>query len=199
MPEAGEPRMWWGQDLGGIELLRATLSEFSFRPHAHEEFFIALTEGGLATPTYRGHTHVIGASDLIVLNPEEAHSGGPPAEGTWTYRALYPRPDLMHEIGAEFPGGRPALPEFGGDGVRDAGSRAACQGAPQGGPADRNGSRGDGLLRPGAPHPTVQAHCGRDSRPVCSPCPGCDSMNSSSVDPGRAALRGAVRARALAA
>jgi len=111
--------MWWGQDLGGIELLRATLSEFSFRPHAHEEFFIALTEGGLATPTYRGHTHVIGASDLIVLNPEEAHSGGPPAEGTWTYRALYPRPDLMHEIGAEFPGGRPALPEFGGDVVRD--------------------------------------------------------------------------------
>lgn len=111
--------MWRAEDLGGLELLRATLSEFAFRPHAHEEFFIALSEGGLATPTYRGDTHVIGPGDLIVLNPEEAHAGGPPAEGSWTYRALYPRPDLMREVMAEFPGGGPTLPEFGGDVVRD--------------------------------------------------------------------------------
>jgi AraC-like DNA-binding protein len=111
--------MWRAEDLGGLELLRATLSEFAFRPHAHEEFFIALTEGGLATPTFRGDTHVIGPGDLIVLNPEEAHAGGPPAEGSWTYRALYPRPDLMRGITAEFPGDRPTMPEFGGDIVRD--------------------------------------------------------------------------------
>jgi len=111
--------MWRAADLGGLELLRATLSEFAFHPHAHEEFFIALTEGGLATPKYRGDTHVIGPGDLIVLNPEEAHAGGPPAEGSWTYRALYPRPDLMREMMAEFPGGRPAMPAFGSDVVRD--------------------------------------------------------------------------------
>ncbi len=57
-------RMWRAEDLGGLELLRATLTEFAFRPHAHEEFFIALTEGGLAAPTYRGGTHVIGPGDL---------------------------------------------------------------------------------------------------------------------------------------
>jgi AraC-like DNA-binding protein len=111
--------MWRAEDLGGLELFRATLSEFAFRPHAHEEFFIALTEGGLATPTYRGGRHVIGPGDLIVLNPEEAHAGGPVAEGSWTYRALYPGPDLMREIMAEFPGDRPAMPEFGRDVVRD--------------------------------------------------------------------------------
>jgi AraC-like DNA-binding protein len=111
--------MWRAPDFGGVELLRATLHEFAFRPHAHEEFFIALTEGGLATPRYRGDTHVIGAGDLIVLNPEEAHAGGPPAAGSWTYRALYPRPALLHRIMAEFPGARTAMPEFGGDVVRD--------------------------------------------------------------------------------
>jgi AraC-like DNA-binding protein len=116
---ADDARMWRAEDLGGLELLRATLSEFAFHPHAHEEFFIALTEGGLATPTYRGDTHVIGPGDLIVLNPEEAHAGGPPADGSWTYRALYPRPDLMRQIMAEFPGDRPTMPEFGGDVVRD--------------------------------------------------------------------------------
>lgn len=111
--------MWRAADLGGLELLRATLSEFAFRPHAHEEFFIALTEEGLATPTYRGDKHAIGPGDLIVLNPEEAHAGGPPAERSWTYRALYPHPDLMREIMTEFPANRPTTPEFRGDVVRD--------------------------------------------------------------------------------
>jgi AraC-like DNA-binding protein len=111
--------MWRAADLGGVELFRATLSEFAFRPHAHEEFFIALTEGGLATPTYRRGRHVIGPGDLIVLNPEEAHAGGPPADGSWAYRALYLRPDLMREITAEFHPGGPVMPEFRGDIVRD--------------------------------------------------------------------------------
>jgi hypothetical protein len=39
--------MWRAEDLGGLELFRATLTEFAFHPHAHEEFFIALTETGL--------------------------------------------------------------------------------------------------------------------------------------------------------
>jgi AraC-like DNA-binding protein len=111
--------MWRTDDLGGMEVFRATLSEFAFHPHAHEEFFVALTEAGLATPVYRGDRHVVGPGDVIVLNPEEAHAGGPAAESSWTYRALYPGPDLMREIAAEFPGGRPALPEFGADVVRD--------------------------------------------------------------------------------
>ena len=123
--EADGARIWRADDLGGLELFRATLSEFAFRPHAHEEFFIALTEGGFATPTYRGDRHVIGPGDLIVLNPEEAHAGGPPAEGSWTYRALYPRPDLMREIMAEFPADKPTMPEFVRDVVRDR-EVAAC-------------------------------------------------------------------------
>jgi AraC-like DNA-binding protein len=118
-PQAADARIWRAADLGGLELLRATLSEFAFRPHAHEEFFIALTEAGLATPSYRRTTHVIGPGDLIVLNPEEAHAGGPPAQGSWTYRALYPGPELMGQVMAEFPGPRPTIPTFGGDLVRD--------------------------------------------------------------------------------
>ncbi|GAB3982252.1 AraC family transcriptional regulator [Plantactinospora veratri] len=123
LADGGNPsapaRIWWAPDLGGLELFRATISEFEFRPHAHEEFFLALTEDGLATPSYRGQTHVIGAGDLITLNPEETHSGGPPAETSWSYRALYPGPDLMGKIAAEFPGVRRHVPAFGADVVRD--------------------------------------------------------------------------------
>jgi AraC-like DNA-binding protein len=107
-------RLWRTEDLGGLELFRATLTEFAFRPHAHEEFFIALTEDGLATPTYRHGTHVIGPGDVIVLNPEEAHAGGPPDAVSWTYRALYVRPELMREVTD-----RAAAPEFRRDVVRD--------------------------------------------------------------------------------
>ncbi|MEE6257524.1 AraC family transcriptional regulator [Plantactinospora sonchi] len=117
--EAHDARMWWAGDLGGVELFRATLTEFDFRPHAHEEFFLALTEGGVATPRYRGDSHVIGPGDLIALNPEEVHSGGPPADESWTYRAVYPGPELVRGIVAEFPGVLPPVPEFGGDVVRD--------------------------------------------------------------------------------
>jgi AraC-like DNA-binding protein len=122
LPDArgvGSARIWRAADLSGLELFSATLSEFSFRPHAHEEFFIALTEAGRVAPTYRGTSHLIGPGDLLVLNPEEAHAGGPQAEGSWTYRALYPSRRLMREIAAEFPAGRLSVPEFGRDIVRD--------------------------------------------------------------------------------
>jgi len=107
-------RMWRAGDLGGMELLKATLTGFAFHPHAHEEYFIALTEAGRCRPTYRGDRHVIGPGDLIVLNPEEAHAGGPPAAGFWAYRALYLSPGLMSRVSAG-----PAAPRFGGDVIRD--------------------------------------------------------------------------------
>jgi AraC-like DNA-binding protein len=116
---ADTARMWRATDLGGLELFRARLSEFSFRPHAHEEFFIALTEAGLVTPTYRSTRHVLSVADLLVLNPEEAHAGGPPAGRSWTYRALYPSRALLRQITAEFPAGTARVPEFGPDAVRD--------------------------------------------------------------------------------
>lgn len=112
-------RMWRTGDLGGLELFRATISEFAFHPHAHEEFFIAVTERGLANAVYRRDTHVVGPGELIVLNPQEAHAGGPPSQNSWTYRSLYPGPRLMRALMDEFPGAGPSLPAFGGDVVRD--------------------------------------------------------------------------------
>jgi len=105
-------RMWRADDLGGVEVLSATITEFAFRPHAHEEFVIALTEAGLGRSAYRGASHVVGPGDLVVLNPEEAHQCGPPAE-VWSYWVLYPPADLMRGIAAEFRTDRSTLPEFG--------------------------------------------------------------------------------------
>lgn len=118
-PEGHGTRAWRSADLGGLELFRASVNRFAFRPHAHEEFFVAITERGLVTPVYHGGRHTIGPADLIVLNPEEDHAGGPPAGGSWSYRSLYAPVDLMRQIMAEFLPGAPAVPWFGCDAVRD--------------------------------------------------------------------------------
>lgn len=115
--EPGAVKAWRCPDLGGLELFRASVSQFTFRPHAHGEFFIALTESGLATPVYRGDRRPIGPGDMIVLNPEEGHAGGPPPGRSWTYRALYVPPDLMHQIMAE--SAPPTMPGFTADVIRD--------------------------------------------------------------------------------
>jgi AraC-like DNA-binding protein len=115
----GGARVWRCADLGGVELFRASDIEFTFRPHAHEEFFVALTESGNAASIYRGDTHPIGPGDMIVLNPEEGHAGGPPAGRSWAYRSIYLPPGLMRQVVAEFPAGPAGLPWFAADVVRD--------------------------------------------------------------------------------
>jgi AraC-like DNA-binding protein len=117
--EPGGARVWRSADLGGLELFRATGLRFTFRPHAHEEFFIALTEAGRSASVYRGDTHAIGPGDIIVLNPEEGHAGGPQPGDSWAYRSLYLPPDLMCQVAGEFFPGTPAMPWFAADVVRD--------------------------------------------------------------------------------
>jgi AraC-like DNA-binding protein len=112
--------MWRVDELGGLELLRASYGEFVFTPHAHEGYLIAVTEGGVGGPIYRGQKHEVGPGDVLVLNPEEAHAGGPLTEAPWRYRALYPSADLMRGIAAEFPKTRRISPEFPEGVVRDA-------------------------------------------------------------------------------
>lgn len=117
--ETGGSRVWRSADLDGLELFRATDLRFTFRPHAHEEFFIALTEAGQAASIYRGDRHAIGPGDIIVLNPEEGHAGGPPPGNSWAYRSLYLPSALMGRIAAELTPDTPAMPWFATDVVRD--------------------------------------------------------------------------------
>jgi AraC-like DNA-binding protein len=116
---ADDVRVWRAADLGGLELLRANVSAFTFRPHSHAEFFIALTDGGLATARFRGEAHTVGRDDVIALNPEEVAAGGPQPDGSWSYRALYPDAAAVREIAADAGHRRDGVPAFGGDVLRD--------------------------------------------------------------------------------
>lgn len=119
MTSLTDARVWRSADLGGVELFRVRDLRFTFRPHAHEEFFVALTEAGRAMALYRGASHAIGPGDIIVLNAEEAHAGGPPAGDYWAYRSLYVPSDLMRRLASELVPGRQATPWFAADVIRD--------------------------------------------------------------------------------
>ena len=114
-----EARLWRVDTLGGLEVLRARYVEFTFPPHTHEEFMIAVTEGGAALPTYRGGAHRVGPSDVLVLNPGEVHGGGPARGSIWQYRAFYPDAGLMRRAGREIADAARDVPQFTAEVVRD--------------------------------------------------------------------------------
>src|ERR671933_1673633 len=95
-------RLWRAEDLGGLELLRASYVTFVFTPHCHEEFLIALTEEGVGYPVFRRDSHTVGPGDVFILNPEESHAGGPAGDAPWGYRAIYPSRQLLLRIADEF-------------------------------------------------------------------------------------------------
>lgn len=112
-------RLWRVDVLGGLDLLRARYAEFTFAPHTHEEFMIAVTEGGTALPRYRGAVHLVGPGDVLVLNPGEVHGGGPANRSIWRYRALYPPAAMMQGVVRELTGTERRIPQFAEDVVRD--------------------------------------------------------------------------------
>lgn len=122
-----DARLWHVDVLGGVDVLRARFTDFTFPAHSHEEFMIALTEDGAAVPWYRGASHTHSPGDVIVLNPGEVHGGGPARGTTWQYRAFYPSADLMRRAAPDVAGTDRSLPRFAEDVVRDRGVAAALR------------------------------------------------------------------------
>lgn len=114
-----DARLWRVDILGGLELLRAHYVEFTYSPHTHEEFMIAVTEGGAALPRYRGGAHLHGPGDVLVLNPGEVHGGGPAQGAIWRYRAFYAPAALLQRAAQELTGVGRGFPEFAEDVVAD--------------------------------------------------------------------------------
>nr|WP_223291229.1 AraC family transcriptional regulator [Streptomyces avicenniae] len=79
-------------------MLTARFDQLRYAPHAHAEFAVGVTTGGLETIRYRGDDHVSGPGSLVVLEPDETHTGGPAtATAGFAYRAAYPSPELLGE------------------------------------------------------------------------------------------------------
>jgi AraC-like DNA-binding protein len=97
-----EQALWTRARLGRcgplLDLLTARFDKHVYAPHAHEEFTIGVCVGGSEVIAYRGGHIRTGPGSIVVLDPEEIHTGGPgTATDGYAYRALYAAPTLLTE------------------------------------------------------------------------------------------------------
>ncbi len=104
--------MHMAPDFGDMELLTARFRAHAYAAHVHETFAIALIEAGCERFRCGARTHLAAAGTVIVVPPGAVHDGRRGAEEGWTYRVVYPRPELLAALMAEWRDGDVRLPEF---------------------------------------------------------------------------------------
>lgn len=88
-------------ELPGIELYQAHISRYAFEPHTHEAFGIGTIVAGAQRFRYRGVHYVAPAHSLVMMNPDELHTGESACDEGWRYRMIYIQPDTMETLTGE--------------------------------------------------------------------------------------------------
>lgn len=84
--------------LPGVELYHAHISRYAFEPHTHEAFGIGTVTWGAERFRYRGVQHVAARDSLILMNPDELHTGEAATEDGWQYRMIYLEPEILESV-----------------------------------------------------------------------------------------------------
>lgn len=105
-------RCWQVPALGGTELLHAQYDKQCFTPHVHESYVFSIIESGAQRFRYRGTEYVAPAGSVVLLNPDEVHTGAKAAEQGWRYRGFYPDQKCLADVLAELALNHQALPRF---------------------------------------------------------------------------------------
>lgn len=92
---------WRAEELGGLELLKATYVTHTFAPHSHDGFAIGVIERGAEGFRYRGAMQYAPAGSVVLVNPGELHTGHSVHEGGWTYRMMYPEPWMLEDVATQ--------------------------------------------------------------------------------------------------
>lgn len=81
--------------LPGVELYSARLVDHAFAPHVHDGYSIGAIEAGVERFRYQGTEHLAPAGTLVMLNPDEMHTGEAEIDAGWTYQMLYIEPATL--------------------------------------------------------------------------------------------------------
>lgn len=78
-----------------VMLLEASMNDFAYDTHAHEEFSFGVTLSGRQDFFALGEHHKSHSGNVIVFNPEDAHDGHSGGDDTLHYKMLYVHPDQL--------------------------------------------------------------------------------------------------------
>ncbi|WP_339450532.1 AraC family transcriptional regulator [Pseudomonas sp. EA_5y_Pfl2_R50] len=121
MSEHGESiHFWQTAPLAGVELLSARYIDHRFAPHVHDGFVIGMIMAGAQRYRYRGAEHLAGSGTLVLINPDELHTGHKGTDDGWLYRAFYPDTGQIVSLLDELELSTTSLPAFGATLYRDA-------------------------------------------------------------------------------
>ena len=84
--------------LPGVELYSARLVDHAFAPHAHDGYSLGAIEAGVERFRYLGSDHIAPAGTLVLLNPDELHTGQAEVDGGWTYQMVYIEPETLLDL-----------------------------------------------------------------------------------------------------
>jgi AraC-like DNA-binding protein len=84
--------------LPGVELYSARLVDHAFAPHLHDGYSLGAIEAGVERFRYQGSDHLAPAGTLVLLNPDELHTGQAEVDSGWTYQMLYIAPDTLRAL-----------------------------------------------------------------------------------------------------
>ena len=85
----------------GVELYRAHIIRYAFEPHTHEAYGLGAIEAGVERFRYRGAEHLAPSGSVVLMNPDELHTGRAETEGGWRYRMVYLDPDVVARVAGE--------------------------------------------------------------------------------------------------
>ena len=85
----------------GVELYHAHIERYVFEPHTHNAFAIGTVDFGAERFRYRGAQHLAAPGSLVLMNPDELHTGGAETAGGGNYRMLYLEPDTLELLSGE--------------------------------------------------------------------------------------------------
>ncbi len=107
-----QTHFWQAPALDNLELLQARYFQQRFAPHVHEGYSIVAIETGAQCFWHRGADHLAPVGSVVLINPEELHTGSRAHESGWSYRGCYPDVAHMTDVLDELelnPGGTPGF------------------------------------------------------------------------------------------
>ena len=105
-------RYSYADDLGGLELLSAHYQNQTFSRHVHEGYCINVIETGAQRFYRSGGNHLAPQNSIVLVNADQVHDGYKATDEGWSYRAMYPVPELLANVSIEFQGRREDAPWF---------------------------------------------------------------------------------------
>jgi AraC-like DNA-binding protein len=85
----------------GLELFRANAIQYHYARHFHAGYSIGVIEAGVGGNYYQGTTYLAPPKSIVLMNPEEAHTGFSGEGLPLTYRMLYPSVDSICKLADE--------------------------------------------------------------------------------------------------